>query len=217
MGQAKVRAKRTGRPSLVEAERLTEHIVEVAARFFLEQGFDATSIDQIAAAAKISKRTLYARFPTKADLFEAVIVTAYEASIRSMEKAERKAGTTQDRLYALSLSLWADLSTAESIARDRLVIAEAVRFPHMAQIMNNAGVQRAAQIVEHILLDGIAAGEIRQLDARFAAEQFFNAVLLGARQRVLIGLEPPELTYIRKRQLQRSVELFLHGCGSGKA
>lgn len=211
MRQAKV--KRAGRPSLAEAERLTEHIVEVATRFFLGQGFDATSIDQIAAEAKISKRTLYTRFPTKADLFEAVIVTAYEAGIRSIETGERKVGTTQDRLYALSLSLWAELSTAQSIALDRLVIAEAVRFPHMARVMNNAGAHRVAQIVEHILLDGIASGQLRHLDARFAAEQFFNAVLLGARHRVLLGLEPPELTYIRKRQLQKSVELFLRGCG----
>lgn len=210
MNQA--RAKRAGRPSLAEAEKLTERIVAVATRFFLDQGFDATSIDQIAAEAKISKRTLYTRFPTKADLFEAVIVTAYEAGIKSVETTERKSGTPQERLYSLSVSLWAELSTPDSIALDRLVIAAAVRFPHMARVMNNAGAYRIAQIVERILLDGIADGHLRPLDARFAAEQFFDAVLLGARHRVLLGLEPPELTYVRKRQLQKSVELFLCGC-----
>ncbi|MBA1159098.1 TetR/AcrR family transcriptional regulator [Microvirga sp. Marseille-Q2068] len=145
MEQAK--AKRAGRPSLAEAERLTDRIIEVATRFFLDKGFDATSIDQIAAEAKISKRTLYTRFPTKADLFEAVIVTAYETGITSIEAAERKLGTTQERLYALSLSLWAEITTPDSIALERLVTAEAVRFPHMARVMNNAGAHRVAQMV----------------------------------------------------------------------
>jgi AcrR family transcriptional regulator len=207
------KAKRAGRPSLAEAERLTGQIIAVATRFFLDQGFDATSIDQIAAEAKISKRTLYARFPTKADLFEAVIVTAYETGVTSIEAAERKLGTTQERLYALSLSLWAEITTPDSIALERLVTAEAVRFPHMARVMNNAGAHRVAQMVEQILLDGIAAGHLRQLDVRFAAEQFFSAVILGGFHRVLIGLEPVELNYVRKRHIQKAVDLFLRGCG----
>jgi AcrR family transcriptional regulator len=206
------KAKRAGRPSLAEAERLTGQIIEVATRFFLEKGFDATSIDQIAAEAKISKRTLYTRFPTKADLFEAVIVTAYETGVTSIEATERKLGTTRERLYALALSLWAEITTTNSIALERLVTAEAVRFPHMARVMNNAGAHRIEQIVEQILHDGITTGQIRQLEVRFAAEQFFSSVILGGFHRVLVGLEPPDLNYVRKRHLQKAVELFLQGC-----
>ncbi|MBA1159099.1 TetR/AcrR family transcriptional regulator C-terminal domain-containing protein [Microvirga sp. Marseille-Q2068] len=67
-----------------------------------------------------------------------------------------------------------------------------------------------------MLLDGIAAGQHRQLDVRFAAEQFFSSVILGGFHRVLIGLELPDLNYVRKRHLQKAVDLFLRGCGPEK-
>ena len=85
---------------------------------------------QVAAEAKISKRPLYTQFPTRVDLFEAVIVTAYETGVTSIEAAERKLGTTPD-----------------SIALERLVTAGAVRFPHMVRIMNNPALITPARLL----------------------------------------------------------------------
>jgi hypothetical protein len=70
-----------------------------------------------------------------------------------------------------------------------------------------------ASCVEQILRDGSAAKQIRQLDVRFAVEQFISSVILGGFHRVLIGLEPPELNYVRKRHLQKAIDLFPQGCG----
>jgi AcrR family transcriptional regulator len=48
-------------------------LVETAAKLFTDQGYDATSIDQIAALAGIGKQTIYRRYPTKDHLFKAVL------------------------------------------------------------------------------------------------------------------------------------------------
>jgi hypothetical protein len=65
--------RRSGRPTKEQAGRITEHIVEVATRLFLESSFEAISVDLIAATARISKQTFYARFASKEALFAAVI------------------------------------------------------------------------------------------------------------------------------------------------
>ena len=53
-----------------------EKIIEAAEQLFIKQGFSATSMEEVAAAARASKRTIYARFASKEDLFSAVMLAA---------------------------------------------------------------------------------------------------------------------------------------------
>src|SRR5271154_6048263 len=65
--------RRGGRPSQAQAARLPEKILDAAADVFFTEGYGAASIEAIARRARIAKRTLYARFNDKADLFAAVV------------------------------------------------------------------------------------------------------------------------------------------------
>src|SRR5271170_1612089 len=65
--------RRGGRPSRLQAEQKRGLIIDVATALFLDQGYGATSIEAVAQRAGISKRTFYARFRDKPDLFSAVI------------------------------------------------------------------------------------------------------------------------------------------------
>lgn len=69
----KVAPRSSGRPTKEQAGRITEHIVEVARELFLASSFEAISVDLIAATARISKQTFYARFASKEALYAAVI------------------------------------------------------------------------------------------------------------------------------------------------
>ena len=64
---------RGGRPTRAEAERRQEHLIETAGAMFMKFGFDGTSIDAVAEAACMSKRTVYARYRDKNELFSAVL------------------------------------------------------------------------------------------------------------------------------------------------
>ncbi len=64
---------RGGRPTRGEAERRQEHLIETAGAMFMKFGFDGTSIDAVAEAACMSKRTVYARYRDKNELFSAVL------------------------------------------------------------------------------------------------------------------------------------------------
>ncbi|HUB65419.1 MAG TPA: helix-turn-helix domain-containing protein, partial [Methylocella sp.] len=59
---------RGGRPTKAAAARRDERLLEIAAEMFMQQGFDATSMERLAEAAMIGKATLYARYADKGQL-----------------------------------------------------------------------------------------------------------------------------------------------------
>lgn len=64
---------RGGRPTKTAAIERDQRLIEVATRLFLDRGFDATSLDAVAEAARVSKPTVYSRYGDKRGLFAAVL------------------------------------------------------------------------------------------------------------------------------------------------
>ena len=86
------RPRKMGRPTTEDALRLTSHILKSARELFFEHGFDGASADMIAEQARISKRTLYARFGSKARVFEAVILDEIDTQLRALEPSGSEIG-----------------------------------------------------------------------------------------------------------------------------
>jgi AcrR family transcriptional regulator len=203
-----------GRPSRLESAQLSDRILDVASVFFLGEGFRATSIEAVARRAGISKRTFYHRFRGKEVLFEAVVrrligrwTPPFDAVLfegPDLAETLRRAGE-----YMLRVAL-----TPEALALHRMVIAEAPRFPGLARILHEfgaaAGIDRVARLFEH----EIAAGALRPVDPRFAAEQFILMVVDGPRRRAL-GLGAPLGEGELRDWVDGSVALFLDGCRRG--
>src|SRR5437899_10591077 len=64
---------RGGRPTSSAATGRDQRLIEVATRLFLDRGYDATSLDAVAEAARVSKPTVYARYGDKRGLFAEVL------------------------------------------------------------------------------------------------------------------------------------------------
>src|ERR1700758_774136 len=90
--------RRTGRPDQQASEELVRNIIETAARLFIDQGYAATSIEQIAAAAGSGKQTIYRRFGSKTGIFHEVINLHTK---RLVEVAEAAESTHEDPVTAL--------------------------------------------------------------------------------------------------------------------
>ena len=63
---------RGGRPLLEDVPRRNEHLLDIATEIFVRLGYNATTLDRIAAEAGVAKRTIYARYPDKQALFFAL-------------------------------------------------------------------------------------------------------------------------------------------------
>jgi len=207
-----VTTRRGGRPSGLESEQKRGQIIDVATSLFFDQGYGATSIEAIAKQAGISKRTFYNRFRDKADLFGAVI-HGIIGRIRPTDLAPLfEGGSFEEILRRLAdLALRAALSP-QAIALQRLILAEANRFPELAQAVAAEGSKSEA--IAHIttlIARERSAGRLRLDDARFGAEQFLQMVI-AVPQRRAMGLGTPMTGQELELWGLDAVNLFLHGC-----
>jgi len=203
-----------GRPSRLQSAQLSDRILDVATALFLRDGFGTTSIEAVAKRAGISKRTFYHRFRGKEELFEAVVRRLIERWMPPFDAALVEGPSLAETLRRTAEQMLGVALTPEALALHRIVIAEAPRFPGLARILHDlgaaAGIERIAQYLDR----HIAAGELRAIDSRFAAEQFILMVVTGPRRRALgLGapLDPGEL----HNWVDHSVRLFLDGCRGG--
>lgn len=158
-------------------------IVQAATTLFLRQGYHDTGTDQIAAAASVSKQTVYNQFGDKKRLFHDIIigVTAtaerFAAGLPDELAGVRTAADLQPALRALARHYLAAVLNPQVLALRRLIIGEASRFPELAA----AYYQRAPGRVLAALADVFGRLADRGLlaveDPAEAAEQFAYLVL----------------------------------------
>lgn len=204
-------SRRGGRPSLAEAEQLGERILEIATELFLRDGYGSTSIEAIAQAAGISKRTFYARHAGKPDLFAAVVGRIVE-QIRPPPEVPLLAGTTLDEILErlAGLMLRAALSP-RALALNRLIIAESARFPELlAGLGGERGRPEAVTLIASLLASRLDPPMARD-DARFAAGQFIQMVVSWP-QRCALGAAGPMSPAEQADWVGRTTRLFLAGC-----
>ncbi|WP_289015838.1 TetR/AcrR family transcriptional regulator [uncultured Methylobacterium sp.] len=207
------RPRRLGRPPRGTEGDITVRILDAATEVFLAEGYEASSIDAIATAAAISKKTFYARFASKADLFEAAATRFIEQRILPpIEQEASRVGSTHECLRAIATAVLGVVLTPEAVALDRIVTAEARRFPDLARAVHEFGMSRVLPAIERCLEEGVRRGEIAVPDIRFTADYFLNSLCRPPLYRAVLGLERPELTHVKREQLGRALDLFMRGC-----
>ena len=165
-----------GRPTANQVAAIDNAILEIASRMFLDQGYAVTSMEAVANAAGVSKGTLYARYPTKAELFEA-IVTVRLANWKA-PPVETAGMDMRAILRQYGLDFFTSVRQPEAIAFNRLIMAEAARFPVLARKFHDEGYESGVDLL---------ARDIRRLAARadmevgnpWAVANAFMAALLG--------------------------------------
>ena len=152
-------------------------ILSAATRLFLSEGYGETSIDAIVARSGGSKATLYTYFPTKADLFRAVvdtIVTTHEGpELRSPDNV-------RDTLVNFAEHRLGVVFSRNHRALTRLIIAERDRFPDIARMYYEQGPLHGHMVLRNyfeVLIDkGLL--DIRSADE---ASEFFRGMLMHQR------------------------------------
>src|SRR5882724_5701335 len=117
--------RHSGRPTKEQAEQITGHLVDVATRLFLESSFEAISVDLIAATARISKQTFYARFASKEALFAAVIRKGVNDLLVPAVAASNRDGPVEATLVTIGVELSKRALAQAAIALERLIASEA--------------------------------------------------------------------------------------------
>ena len=203
--------RRGGRPSREEAALLGERILDVATELFLAEGYGTTSIEAVAQRARISKRTFYHRFPDKAALFAAVVSRIIQGLRPPAGAPLYEGGSLDEILRRLARLMLRAALAPMALALNRLMVAEAHRFPELAAIAGREGsrAEVAGQIAAMLVREARAGG--LAIDRpEFAAEQFLQMVITLPQRRAL-GLGEPMIEAELDAWADDCVNLFLNG------
>ena len=199
-----IEAPRRGRPSAESTRLRMAHLLEVARGIFVRRGYRATTMDEVAAAAGVTKRTLYAWHRDKEALFRACIIAGAERFPR-LEPEVGKAGLAA-ALERYVADLHTEMSRETSYGLGNLFVREAGDGADMGAVM-----QRAYQ---DYLIEPLAAFLRRhglEREGKTDRTMLFAAMALGPlHHTMLVGLPLPTSAEV-KAHARRCVAVFLGG------
>lgn len=171
-------------------------ILEVAKRSFLENGYSATSMSAISAELGGSKGTLWSYFPSKEELFAAVLDHATVAYRQRLGDLLRPSEDLHATVLAFCRSFIAKITSPEGMRLHRLIAAEAGRFPELGAIFFARAPQPTSQMIADFFAREMAAGHMREADPLAAARALASLCMGGLHQRVLWGIAEPDAAAI---------------------
>ena len=189
-------------------DRKREAIVRAAVEEFRSAGYEATSMDRIAAVAGVSKRTVYNHFPSKEELFALILEELWQSSVASVELPYRADQPLDVQLLQLLRQKLDLLGDANFIDLARVAMAEIIHSPERAQaIVCRMGEKESG--VSAWIRAAIADGRLRQVDPEFAGHQLQGLVKSFAFWPQVTMGQAPLAPAERTRVAESAVAMFL--------
>lgn len=136
-----------------------------ALELFVERGFAATRLDDVAKRAGVSKGTLYLYFDSKDDLFKAVVREGIVARIVEFEDRMRAyQGSSADLMRLLIKTWWQKIGATKLAGITKLMMSEAGNFPELARFYHDEVIMRGMAIITTAIKRGIDSGEFRPIE-----------------------------------------------------
>ena len=160
-------------PAIAKRERRKEarpgELLDAALDLFVEKGFAATRVEEVAARAGVSKGTLFLYFPSKDELFKAVVRENISGRLVEWNSDfEAFQGTSCEMLGYCMNSWWDRVGATKASGLTKLMVSEASNFPDIAAFYQHEVIQPGQALIRRVLQRGMDGGEFRQLDLDYA-------------------------------------------------
>jgi AcrR family transcriptional regulator len=201
--------KKTGRPTRDEAVLLARKIVDTATELFVTCGYSGTTMQALAQAAGISKKTIYSQYEDKEALFRAVIRQLVRPSIRELLLREDALPLGEGLRRRAAVILEAALQP-RSLAFFRLIQREVAQFPELGKAIEHQNEEELYQPLREYFMGRQAKGELSGLEPEWAARLFVFLVFGDLNNRLLTAA-PPQTDEEADAYLDRVCALMLRG------
>jgi TetR/AcrR family transcriptional repressor of mexJK operon len=138
----------------------SRRLIDVARSLFVVKGYAATSMDEVAAAARMSKTTLYTRYPSKAELFAAVIAAHADSTGVLVDPAELAGLPVPEALQTIAERFVEVTCHPEAIRLQLVYESEGSQLPEVVAAFERSGPERDIAVVERYLAAKVEQGEL---------------------------------------------------------
>src|SRR5947209_9236693 len=186
-------------------------IVTAALEVFVQRGFAAARLEEVARRAGVTKGTLYLYFKSKEALFKAVVRETIVPVIAQGEAlAQSFTGTARELVERLVREYWRLVGETELAGIPKLMMAEAATFPQLTRFYYEEVVTRGHRLLAGVIERGVKNGEFRPVDVMVAAKLAMSPLIHATVARCAFASCMPE-TFNVQQYLDTHIDLYLHG------
>lgn len=200
-------------PSAREIRR--EAMVTAAREMFIENGYGQTAMSAVAAKVGGSKTTLWAYFPSKQALFEAVVDDLVDRFGSLIERVPLEGGDIEATLRQFGRAVVETVASPEVLAVNRLVVGEAGRFPELAELYQRKGPGRALFRLAAYIATETHKGRLYAEDADGAATYFIAMCEANHVRQCLFNQTAADRALLH-RDVDAAIKAFLTAYGGAR-
>jgi AcrR family transcriptional regulator len=172
-------------------EARPQELLDAALALFVEKGFAATRAEEVAQKAGVSKGTLYLYYPSKEELFKAVVRQNLSTLIAEGEEAAASfEGSSSELLSYLLHTWWERIGNTPAAGIHKIVLAEVRNFPELAQFYTDEVIVPADRLFTGCVQRGMDRGEFRAMPLHEVAHALMAPLIFMAIHRHSFGACP---------------------------
>jgi len=185
-------------PYVVLRAQMKEKIIHTSSELFLNLGFKSVTMDDIANALGISKKTIYVHFPNKTKLVEAVTFHLFDTICTGIDEISDKAPNPIEELYAIKLFVMHHLKNEKASPQYQLK----KYYPQIHKQLNLKQFEKMHSSVEDSLRHGVETGLFRDsIDIDFISRMYFMG-MTGIKDSVFFPPELFQMEYLTESYLE---------------
>ncbi|GLQ10928.1 TetR family transcriptional regulator [Devosia yakushimensis] len=193
------------------AEARPDEVLNAALAVFVEKGYAAAKVDEVARRAGVSKGTVYLYFPSKEALIEGIVRRAVAPiALRAVPDLETFEGDPRLPITMLLTVLIQQLARPEASAVPRLVIREVMSFPFIANFYRNEVLGKVMPALIRLIERGVETGQLRPVDPELTVRSIIGPLLAHVALGELFGITPAKGLEL-ERFLANHLDILFHG------
>ena len=175
------------------AEARPDEVLDAALALFIEKGFAATRVEDIATRAGLSKGAVYLYFPSKEAILEGLVKRAVvPIADNALGFLNNYSGDPRPVISQVMKMVAGRLVDPKLVAIPRLLIREIVNFPEFAKMYREAVLDRIIPAVTQLVETGMREGYFRQLDAELTLRSIIGPIIAHMLISELFGIRPKD-------------------------
>ncbi len=208
VGSGAHEVRRAGRPPVLASIDRRRHLLDAAAVVFMEKGYAAATVDAIAAAAGMSKKTVYRVFGSKLALFDALLDDRF---FNFPEPPDEDCSSLEEGLIRILTATANILLQPDRAALLRVIIAEGQAAPELTTAFGRLKLSREMNALERWFERQQRLGALKVGNVHEAARLIFGLTIAEPMIQILVAAPPRAGDPSLASRIEAGVKVFLRG------